>query len=121
MRRERGLLAVALVASMAILAGCGAAPPGGVKKEDAATKREEAARVHTDLGQQYLRQRSPARWISSSSRKSRQSSNLFVAHCQFNRSPPSCHDAAPRFANRKTRNPPSTHRFHNAGFMESIV
>lgn len=56
MRRERGLLAVALVASMAILAGCGAAPPGGVKKEDAATKREEAARVHTDLGQQYLRQ-----------------------------------------------------------------
>jgi hypothetical protein len=23
--------------------------------------------------------------------------------------------------NRKTRNPPSNHLFHNAGFMESIV
>ena len=28
---------------------------------------------------------------------------------------------APRSANRKTRNPPSTHRFHDAGFMESVV
>jgi hypothetical protein len=28
---------------------------------------------------------------------------------------------APRSANRKTRNPPSTPRFHDAGFMESIV
>jgi hypothetical protein len=36
-------------------------------------------------------------------------------------SPPSCHGDAPRFANRKTRNPPSPHRFQDAGFMESIV
>jgi hypothetical protein len=73
------------------------------------------------IGQQHLRPRYPARRLGSRSRKSRQSFNLFVAHCQFDCSPPSCHDTAPRFASRKTRNPPSTHRFHDAGFMESIV
>ena len=73
------------------------------------------------IGQQHLRPRYPARRLGSRPRKSRQSFNLFAAHCQFDCSPPSCHDAAPRFANRKTRNPPSTHRFHDAGFMESIV
>jgi hypothetical protein len=36
-------------------------------------------------------------------------------------SPPSRHDPTPHFANRKTRNPPSNHQFHDAGFMESIV
>jgi type IV pilus assembly protein PilF len=55
MRLEHGVRAIALMAAIALLAGCGA-NAGGVKKEDAATKREEAARVHTDLGQQYLRQ-----------------------------------------------------------------
>ena len=55
MRLERGVRAIALTASIAVLAACGA-NQGGVKNEGAATKREEAARVHTDLGQQYLRQ-----------------------------------------------------------------
>src|SRR6478609_5747493 len=64
------------------------------------------------IGQQHLRPRYPARRLGSRPRKSRQSFNLFAGHCQFNCSPPSCHDAAPRFANRKTRNPPSIHRFH---------
>jgi hypothetical protein len=72
-------------------------------------------------GQQYLRPRYPARRLGSRSRKSCQSFNLFAGQCQFDYSPPSCHDAAPRSANRKTRNPPSTHRFHDAAFMESIV
>ena len=73
------------------------------------------------IGQQHLRPRYPARRLGSRPRKSRQSFNLFVRHRQFDCSPPSCHDAAPRFANRKTRNPSSNHRFHDAGFMESIV
>ena len=56
MRLERLFLVIALGVSGALVASCGAAPTGGVKKENAATKREEAARVHTELGQQYLRQ-----------------------------------------------------------------
>lgn len=66
MRRDRKLLAVALGASIALLAGCATGGmsggmgsgmgSGGVKKEDAATKRSEAARVHTELGQKYLQQ-----------------------------------------------------------------
>ncbi|MBN8726388.1 MAG: type IV pilus biogenesis/stability protein PilW [Xanthomonadales bacterium] len=35
------------------IAGCSPAP-GGIKKESAASRRQDAARVHTDLGQQYL-------------------------------------------------------------------
>ncbi len=56
MQRERGWLAFALGASIALLAGCASGAVGGVKKEDAATKRQEAARVHTELGQKYLQQ-----------------------------------------------------------------
>jgi len=55
MRRERSWFAYALSASFALLAGCGAGQPG-VKKEDAATQKQEAARIHTELGQTYLRQ-----------------------------------------------------------------
>jgi transposase len=73
------------------------------------------------IGQQHPRPRYPTRRLGSRPRKSRRSLNLSVGHCQFDCSPPSCHDAAPRFANRKTRNPSSNHRFHDAGFMESIV
>src|SRR5260221_14488786 len=73
------------------------------------------------IGQQHLRPRHLARRFGSRPRKNRQSFNLFVGHRQFDCSPPSCHDPAPRLANRKTRNPPSNHLFHNAGFMESIV
>jgi len=53
MRRERARFAFAL--SLALLAGC-ATGQSGVKKEDAATQKQEAARVHTELGQTYLRQ-----------------------------------------------------------------
>ena len=56
MRLERLFFVIAIGVSVALVAGCGATPTGGVKKENAATKREEAARVHTELGQQYLRQ-----------------------------------------------------------------
>ncbi|MGY4502074.1 hypothetical protein ACVWYH_006031 [Bradyrhizobium sp. GM24.11] len=73
------------------------------------------------IGQQHLRPRYPARSLGSRPRKNRQSINLLVGHRQFDYSPPSCHDPAPRFANRKTRNPPSNYPFQNAGFMESIV
>jgi type IV pilus assembly protein PilF len=53
---ERCLAAIALGASMALLTGCGSGTVGGVKKEDAATQREDAARVHTELGQKYMQQ-----------------------------------------------------------------
>lgn len=57
MRRERFFFAVVLGASLALLAACSqTGPSGGVKKESAASKRQDAARVHTELGQQYLRQ-----------------------------------------------------------------
>src|SRR6266481_1016881 len=59
-----------------------------------------------------LRPRYPARSLGPRPRKNRQSFNLLVGHCQFDYSPPSCHDPAPRFANRKTRNPPANHEFH---------
>src|ERR1700730_16039034 len=62
-----------------------------------------------------------ARRFGSRPRKNRQSFNLFFGHRQFDCSPPPGHDPAPRLANHKTRNPPSNHLFHNAGFMESIV
>jgi type IV pilus assembly protein PilF len=54
MRPERAVLAFALAAATALLAGCGTA--GSVKSEDAATQRQDAARVHTELGQKYLQQ-----------------------------------------------------------------
>ena len=56
MRLERVLLSIAMGVSALAMAGCAVGPTGTVKKEDAATQRQEAARVHTDLGQQYLRQ-----------------------------------------------------------------
>ena len=56
MRLERFFFGIALGVPVALIAGCGAAPTGGVKKETAVAKRDEAARVHTELGQQYLHQ-----------------------------------------------------------------
>ncbi|HEY0233013.1 MAG TPA: type IV pilus biogenesis/stability protein PilW [Dokdonella sp.] len=55
MRRERALFAFALSASLALLAGCATGQPG-MKKDDANSQKQEAARVHTELGQTYLRQ-----------------------------------------------------------------
>src|SRR6266545_2247557 len=79
------------------------------------------------IRQQHLRPRHPARQLSSRSRKRHQGRNLVIAHCQFDRSPPSCHHTAPRFADRKRgiRQQPvrSTNaaRSMSAGFMEAVV
>lgn len=57
MRPERALASFALAAAMLLLAACGSgAPVGGVKKESAATQKQEAARTRTDLGQKYMQQ-----------------------------------------------------------------
>ncbi|MGA9340916.1 MAG: type IV pilus biogenesis/stability protein PilW [Rhodanobacteraceae bacterium] len=55
MRHERAVRWCALALAGALLAGC-ASNATGVKKEDAATRNEEAARVHTELGQKYMQQ-----------------------------------------------------------------
>ncbi|WP_275198840.1 hypothetical protein [Bradyrhizobium sp. CSA207] len=79
------------------------------------------------IRQQHLRPRHPARQFSSRPRKRRQCCYLFVGHRQLDRSPPSSHDTAPRFADRKRgiRQLPvrSTHSACSsiAGFMESIA
>lgn len=57
MRHEKWLLRLALAVCAGSLVACTqTGPSGGVKKETAASKRQDAARVHTELGQQYLRQ-----------------------------------------------------------------
>jgi len=56
MRRESVLLAAAVALSSLMLGGCGAAAQTQVKKEDPRAQKEEAARVHTELGQKYLQQ-----------------------------------------------------------------
>jgi type IV pilus assembly protein PilF len=56
MRLERSWLALALCASVALLGGCATQGVGKVKGDDAATKKTDAARVHTELGQKYLQQ-----------------------------------------------------------------
>src|ERR1700719_4164166 len=53
------------------------------------------------IRQQHLCPRYPARWLGSRPRKSLQSFNFFVGYRQSDYPPPSCHDRAPRFANRK--------------------
>lgn len=55
MRRERLTLWL-LVALTAALAACANGSVGNVKKESAATEKNEAARVHTELGQKYMQQ-----------------------------------------------------------------
>jgi type IV pilus assembly protein PilF len=55
MRPDRTLPLLMLALSLA-LAACGTNPSGSVKKEDAATQRQDAARVHTELGQKYMQQ-----------------------------------------------------------------
>lgn len=45
-----------LALSLVLIGGCATGDIGGVKKESAATKREEAARTRTDLGQKYMQQ-----------------------------------------------------------------
>ncbi|HEU4665860.1 MAG TPA: type IV pilus biogenesis/stability protein PilW [Dokdonella sp.] len=45
------LLAIALG-----LAGCESGPQSTVKRDDPATQRDDAARVHTELGQKYMQQ-----------------------------------------------------------------
>jgi len=55
MRHERAMTWL-LAASLGTLAGCQSGPTSSVKKEDPATQRDDAARVHTELGQKYLQQ-----------------------------------------------------------------
>lgn len=56
MRLERAFLAAALAVPLGLLGGCQSGPESTVKREDAATQRDDAARVHTELGQKYLQQ-----------------------------------------------------------------
>lgn len=49
-------LAVGLSLVLGLLAGCQSGPSASVKKEDSATQRDDAARVHTELGQKYMQQ-----------------------------------------------------------------
>lgn len=55
MRPDRTWGRVLGAALFLLLAGC-ASGGGGMKKESAQSSRQEAARVNTDLGQQYMRQ-----------------------------------------------------------------
>ncbi|MDR2011493.1 MAG: type IV pilus biogenesis/stability protein PilW [Rhodanobacter sp.] len=57
MRLERAPL-IALAAALAVSQGCATSqtPAGTVKNEGAASQREEAARVHAELGKAYLEQ-----------------------------------------------------------------
>ena len=49
-------LALGLSLALGALAGCQSGPQTSVKKENAATQRDDAARVHTELGQKYMQQ-----------------------------------------------------------------
>jgi len=94
---------------------------------DAKPAAYRAERRIFPIGQQYLRPRHSARQFGPRPRKRRQGRNLFIAHCQLDRAPPSCHDKSPRFAHRKrgihqqpvrSTNPACS---MNAAFMESVV
>jgi hypothetical protein len=80
-----------------------------------------AERRMVTISQQDLRPRYTARQLRSRPRKSPQCCNLFIAHRQFDRLPPSRHDAAPRFANRKQGIHQQPTSSMAAGFMESVV
>jgi hypothetical protein len=53
------------------------------------------------ITEQYLRPLHAACRLAAGSRNRRQTCNLFVGHRQFDRLPPSGHDATPRLVNRK--------------------
>ena len=53
------------------------------------------------IGEQHLRPLHAARRLGPRPRKSRQCFNFLSGHRQLDRSPPSCHDAAPRSPNCK--------------------
>jgi hypothetical protein len=71
------------------------------------------------IGEQHLRPPA-ARRLGPRPRKSRQSFNLLTGHRQLDRSPPSCHDAAPRSPNCKRGIHQQISR-SMIGFMESVV
>lgn len=56
MRLERAAAAAALAIALSLLAACGGGSAGGIKKQDGATQKQEAARTRTDLGQKYMQQ-----------------------------------------------------------------
>jgi hypothetical protein len=73
------------------------------------------------VGEQHLRPLHPARRLASRARNDHQPLNVFVLHRQFDRLPPSCHDAIPRSANRKRGIREQTSSSMDADFMESVV
>lgn len=54
--RHEWVMTFLLAMSLGTLAGCQSGPASTVRKENPATQRDEAARVHTELGQKYLQQ-----------------------------------------------------------------
>lgn len=54
--RHEWAMAFLLATSLGTLAGCQSGPASTVRKDDPATQRDDAARVHTELGQKYLQQ-----------------------------------------------------------------
>ncbi len=55
-REIRLVLVLVLSLALGALAGCQSGPATSVKKDSAATQRDDAARVHTELGQKYMQQ-----------------------------------------------------------------
>ena len=72
------------------------------------------------IGEQHLRPLHAARRLGPRPRKSRQCFNFLSGHRQLDRSPPSCHDAAPRSPNCKRGIHQQISR-SMIGFMESVV
>ncbi len=72
------------------------------------------------IGEQHRRPRYPARRLGPRPRKSHQCFNLLAGNRQLDRSPPSCHDTAPRLINHKRGIRQQIIR-SMIDFMESVV
>jgi hypothetical protein len=73
------------------------------------------------IGEQHLRPLNPARRLRPRARNGHQPLNVLACHRQFDRLPPSRHDAIPRSANRKRGIHEPTLGSMTASFMESVV
>jgi hypothetical protein len=73
------------------------------------------------VGEQHLRPASPGLPAHCATANRRQLRNILIAHRQFDRLPPSCHDANPRSPNRKRGIHQQAVSSKYAGFTESIV
>jgi hypothetical protein len=78
------------------------------------------------ISQKHLRTLHPARRLSSRPRNDRQMRNVLLAHRHLKRSPPRCHDVAPRSAllirgiHQRTSSSIDLGLI-DAGFMEAVV